>query len=616
MEILGSLLDVDQLVAGYYTPTGVLITVTGVSFQVQRGEIFAIVGESGCGKTTLAAAIYRILKYPGMVFHGKVSLNGTNLLDLREEELREIRMKRISYVPQYAMDALDPVTRVGDFMKRALLEHGFPSDQMDSLIKDKLRLMRLPEKVFNMYPVELSGGMRQRVVLATSLLLDPDLVILDEPTTGLDVVVQYGILKDFKAIQRERGFSTIIISHDLPMIMMLADRVAIMYAGEFVEIGKRDDLLNDPRHPYTSLLLRSVPSIVRRSDRLLSIPGGPPLLTSIPTNCRFNDRCPYRQNICLEKHPILTHNGDPTHLSRCFVTADPNVSLSRMEIGKDFYVMSEELGDVRPIYKHGEVVLTVEGLSKIFMVSKGLLKRAELIAVDDVSFQLKSGVVTALVGGSGHGKSTIARILAGIETQTSGKILVDGVDASSPSFREKMWYKSRVQMVFQDPYSSLDPRHTVKWHIERPLLLHGKVGKGELEGRIKEVLNEVGLRPPERYMEKYPHQISGGERQRVAIGRALAVEPKVLIADEPVSMLDASVRAGVLNLLKGLKRLGVSILYITHDIATVSYIADELMVIYNGKLVERGDVWTVISNPTHEYTKQLIEAVPDPYKRI
>ncbi|BBD73258.1 hypothetical protein HS1genome_1647 [Sulfodiicoccus acidiphilus] len=459
--------------------------------------------------------------------------------------------------------------------------------------------------------------MRQRVVLATSLLLDPELVILDEPTTGLDVLVQYGILKDFKSIQRNKGFSVIIISHDLPMIMMFADRVAIMYAGEFVEVGKRDDLLENPKHPYTYLLLRSVPSLVKRRDRLLSIPGNPPLLTTIPASCRFVDRCPYRVNVCSERHPLLRGDGDPSHFSRCFVTEESKTSVSELPLSDDFYVKTEELENIQPLLPQGQEVLEVEGLTKKFVVSKGFMRKGELLAVDDVSFKLRSGVITALVGGSGHGKSTIARILGGIETQTAGKIVVDGVDCSPPSTREKMWYKSRVQMVFQDPYSSLDPRHTVRWHIERPLILHKKVSsQEELEERIRTTLQGVGLKPPERYMEKYPHQLSGGERQRVAVGRALAVQPKVLIADEPVSMLDASVRAGILNLLKGLKKLGVSILYITHDIATVSYVADELMVIYNGKIVEKGNVWDVVVDPKHEYTKQLIEAVPDPYKRL
>ncbi|TRM86743.1 ABC transporter ATP-binding protein, partial [Sulfolobus sp. C3] len=231
--------------------------------------------------------------------------------------------------------------------------------------------------------------------------------------------------------------------------------------------------------------------------------------------------------------------------------------------------------------------------------------------------QLKKGKIIALVGGSGHGKSTIARVLAGIEEQTSGKIYLEDKDFSSTSKRRSIYYRSRVQMIFQDPYSSLDPRHTVKWHIERPLLLHKKVrNKSELESKIGEILKTVGLKPPEKYLGKYPHELSGGERQRVAIARAISVEPKVLIADEPVSMLDASVRAGILNLLKNFKKLGMSILYITHDIATVSYVADEMMVIYKGKIVESGNVWDIVKNPNHEYTKELISAVPDPYKRI
>ncbi|WP_126451379.1 ABC transporter ATP-binding protein [Sulfodiicoccus acidiphilus] len=610
---MASVMSVKNLVAGYYTPTGVIVTVTGVSFDVNEGEIFAIVGESGCGKSTLAAAIYRLLKPPGKVFHGKVLFHGRDLLELNEEEVRKIRGKEISYVPQYAMDALDPVSKIGKLMKRFLEEHDYNEGEAEREVVEKLKMMRLPEQVVNMYPMELSGGMRQRVVLATSMLLNPRLVILDEPTTGLDVLVQYGILKDLKQVQRQLGFSVIIISHDLPMIMMLADRVSVMYAGELVEVGARDQLLENPKHPYTSLLLRSVPSIMKRRDKLLTIPGSPPLLTSLPKACRFSPRCPFKVDACEEGHPVLAGNS---HTWRCFVTQDGR-DVNSLSLPIDYFGGEEVTEGKTGTASEGDVVMEVRNLTKVFRVGRGLISKEDLVAVNNVSFTLRRNLITALVGGSGHGKSTIARILAGIERQTSGEVFVKGKDYSSFSSRNTREYRSEVQMIFQDPYSSLDPRHTVKWHIERPLRLHGKVKNDEeLESKVREILNVVGLRPAERYVGKLPHQLSGGERQRTAVARALAVEPEVLIADEPVSMLDASVRAGVLNLLKKLKGFGMSILYITHDLATVSYVADEMMVIHNGQIVERGEVWQVINSPSHEYTKALIEAVPDPYKRL
>ncbi|MFP3315923.1 MAG: ABC transporter ATP-binding protein [Caldivirga sp.] len=611
------LLNVRNLTAGYYTPTGgFYFAVTGVSFDVFKNEILAIVGESGCGKSTLALSIYNNLHSPGKVLSGEVLFEGKDLLKMSKEELRSIRMTRISFVPQYAMDSLDPVTKIGDFMKMALREHGYGELEAEKLIREKLSLMRLPPEVVNMYPLELSGGMRQRVVLATSMLLNPDLIILDEPTTGLDVIVQYEILRDLKIIQRKLGFSILIISHDLPLMMMFADRIAVMYAGEIVEIGSKNELLDNPRHPYTYLLLNSVPSIIKRREVLLSIPGNPPLLTSIEPGCRFYDRCPFRLSQCKEELPRYIKLSE-THHSKCFRA---NENFSSLTLKPEYY---EELNiggyksiTSAPSVGSDGVALSVRDLHKVYTVWRGL-RRIKIYAVNGVSFNLRRGVITALVGGSGHGKSTIAKIIAGIEKQTSGSIFLDGKDFSKPSSRNTMEYRSKVQMVFQDPYSSLDPRHTVEWHIRRPLIIHGKVkNENDLKQRVVNLLTLVGLKPPEKYLNRYPHELSGGERQRVSIARALAVEPAVLIADEPVSMLDASVRAGILNVLKMLRNLNLAILYITHDLATVSYIADEVMVIYNGQIVEKGDVKEVIYNPKHEYTKRLIEAVPDPYKEL
>ena len=609
------LMSVKGLVAGYYTPSGFIFAVTGVSFDVYKGEILAIVGESGCGKSTLAMSIYNNLKPPGKILAGSVIFEGQDILKMNSDALNALRMRKLSFVPQYAMDSLDPVTKIGDFMKLALREHGYYGSDADKLILEKLELMRLPREVVNMYPHELSGGMRQRVVLATSMLLNPDLLILDEPTTGLDVIVQYEILRDLKEIQRKLGFSIIIISHDLPLMMMFANRIAIMYAGEIVEIGEKQQLLNDPRHPYTLLLLNSVPSIIRRRKVLLSIPGNAPTLTDIKPGCRFYDRCPFRLSECLSNSPrFINING--SHRSKCFRA---NEKISTIAIRPDYYLdYYEETANDSNVSSNTDhsIILEVKNLHKIYTVWRGL-RRIRIHAVNGVSFELKKGIITALVGGSGHGKSTIAKILAGIEKQTSGQIIVNGIDYSNPSLRASKKYRELVQMIFQDPYSSLDPRHNVRWHIARPLIIHGKAkNEKELNDRIIQLLNIVGLRPPEKYLERYPHELSGGERQRVSIARALAVEPKILIADEPVSMLDASVRAGVLNVFRRLKNMGISILYITHDLATVSYVADEVMVIYNGRIVEKGNVNDVIYNPKHEYTKKLIEAVPDPYKEF
>ncbi|WP_338598962.1 ABC transporter ATP-binding protein [Sulfolobus tengchongensis] len=609
-----SVLDVRELTAGYFTQNGLVVAVTNVNFNVKPNEIVAIAGESGCGKSTLAMAIYGLLKYPAVILKGHVYLNGKDILSMDKDKLRELRMKEFAYIPQFAMDALDPVTKIGDQMIRAALSHGVSESEAHKLVKEKLEIVDLPPNVLNMYPMELSGGMRQRVVIATSILLNPSLIILDEPTTGLDVLVQYEILKDLKKIQRKLGISLLLISHDLSMLMMIADRVAIMYAGEIVEISQREELLKRPSHPYTMLLLNSLPSLIQRRKRLLSIPGNPPLMLSkVPISCRFSDRCPFVMERCKDSHPALVSIGEG-HNVRCLLHQERYTDLSNLSLPPDYYVEEEYIADD---HEQGNIVMKIENLSKTYFVRKKFVFTEAIDAVNNVSFDLKKYTITALIGGSGHGKSTIARILAGLVQQTSGKIYLLGEDVSEYRLRNSMWYKENVQMIFQDPYSSLDPRHNVMWHIERPLLIHKKVSdEKHLQTKISEILKSVGLKPPEKYLYKYPHELSGGERQRVAIARAIAVEPKVLIADEPVSMLDASLRAGILNLLKRFKSSGMSILYITHDIATVSYIADEIMVIYRGKIVEKGKTDEVISNPSHEYTKRLIEAIPDPYKTI
>ncbi|MEB3691182.1 MAG: ABC transporter ATP-binding protein [Caldisphaeraceae archaeon] len=613
------IMKIRNLIAGYYTKSGIVFAVRGVSLDIYKNEILAIVGESGCGKSTLLSSIYRILKPPGKIFNGQVIFNGVDLLKIDEEKLRQMRMKEFSLVPQYAMDALNPVMKIGDYMKSALKDHEISASEAERLIDEKLDLVRLPRDIKNMYPHELSGGMRQRIVIATSLLLNPTLVFLDEPTTGLDVVVQYEILKDVKEIAKKLELSIVVISHDLPLMMMFAERIGIMYAGELVEIGDRDSVLYRPRHPYTMLLIKSVPSLINVRERLYMIPGTPPtLLNNVPNRCSFYDRCPFRFNRCFTERPILKEKDG--RFSRCFLTHEEDVDLNLKPIPKEYY--AEELARDKSLVTFNisgekEKVIEVKDLVKIFTIRTGLITRRPLYAVNGVSFDLKMGSITSLVGGSGHGKSTIARILAGIEKQTSGYIYINGVDVSKLHKRREQWYKSKVQMVFQDPYSSLDPRHNVKWHIERPLLIHKKAkNEKELNEKIRQVMYLVDLKPPEKYLYKYPHELSGGERQRVAIGRAIAVEPLVLLADEPVSMLDASVRAGILNLLGRLKKIGMSILYITHDVATVSYISDYIMVIYRGKIVERGKTMDVIKNPRHEYTKKLISVVPDPYKKI
>lgn len=487
-------------------------------------------------------------------------------------------------------------------------------------------MVMIDHQFINAYPHELSGGMKQRVNLALALALDPKFVLLDEPTTGLDVVVQKSILQNVRRLQAERGFAVLFISHDIGTVLDLSDRILVMYAGRIVEEHQADDLLRDPLHPYTKGLLGSYGDPRAETVRITYVPGRPPDLSRPVSGCAFAPRCPERIESCLSVTPPVTTIGEAR--VACHVAVLQRLGRSEMPAG----VQPTDVGKPTRIFqgpefvktadesvqaRGGDVILTVDNVSKVFTKRRGLTVH-HTQAVTDASFVLRRGEVTALVGQSGSGKSTLARMITGVDSPTSGHITFHGPtgDRHVDGFRgrELRDYRSDVQMVFQDPYSSLNPTKRLGQILARPLVNYRKLSGAELDRRVVELLETVALTPAERFVNRYAYELSGGQRQRVVIARALAVEPELIIADEPISSLDVSIRAEILELLNNLvKERDVGILYITHDLLSARMLADEIIVLSGGRVVEQGPALKVIRDPEDEYTRTLLDAIPNPF---
>ncbi|MDE3130155.1 MAG: ABC transporter ATP-binding protein, partial [Acidobacteriota bacterium] len=470
-----------------------------------------------------------------------------------------------------------------------------------------LDLVGIPRARLRSYPHELSGGMRQRVMIAMALAVEPEVVIMDEPTTGLDVVVQKEILREVLALKAELGFAVLFITHDLSLLLEIADQVVVMYAGQVVESAPTADIRRGGTHPYTRGLLGSFPRLRGPRVKLTGIPGTPPDLRGALSGCPFHPRCAFAQDACLTIDMSLAAvpgSGDG-HVTACPFVA-PGQPLPPAAIALERATGLEDQGAAG-----GELVLAGTDLRKDY----GGGRRHEVVhAVSGVSLELRRGRVVALVGESGSGKSTIAKLLAGQERRTGGAILLDGRELDPSARHEFRRYKSEVQMVFQDPFASLNPLHRVRYHLQRALSVHSvRTGRQPTVAEVDRLLDQVKLNPVEKFRDAYPHELSGGQRQRVSIARALAAEPRVLLADEPVSMLDVSIRLEILDLIGELRsRLQLAILYITHDIASARYFADEILVMHRGEIVERGPAEELVRNPANEYTQLLIASSPDP----
>jgi peptide/nickel transport system ATP-binding protein len=593
--------------------------VRGIDYDLRRGEVLGIVGESGSGKSASATAVTGLLPQHAHI-EGSIKLDGQELVGLDDARMANIRGKRIAMVFQDPLSALTPVYTVGDQLVEAVRVHNDVSKEaaLQRSI-DLLKLVGIPhaDERVKAFPHEFSGGMRQRVMIAMAIANDPDVIIADEPTTALDVTIQAQVLEVLRTAREVTGAAIVMITHDLSVIAGFADRVAVMYAGRIVETGTVDEVFYSPRMPYTMGLLGAIPRADDPGDRpLVPIEGSPPSLVSLPAGCPFAPRCPLVFDTCREVEPALIPVGSPGHRSACHLA-------EKIEAGgwgpADVYPLPDvpEAPMTRVPREEREVVLEAKDLVRHHPLMKGAVFKRQVgsvRAVDGISFDVRDGEVLALVGESGCGKTTTLLEVLELAAPQSGRIVVLGRDVAELGDGERRAMRRNVNIVFQDPLASLDPRLPVSDIIAEPMRTHGMNGD-KIGARIRELLRLVGLNP--EHASRYPQQFSGGQRQRIGIARALALEPELLVLDEPVSALDVSIQAGVINLLEELRaRLGLSYLFVAHDLAVVRHIADRIAVMYLGKIVEIGDVKLVYETPSHPYTQALLSAIPlpDPHK--
>ena len=599
------LLSVRDLRTALYTDTGVVRAIDGIDLDLRRGETFALVGESGCGKSMTALSITRLLPENGRIEGGSVELDGVDLLGLSEARMRDVRGRRIAMIFQEPATSLNPVLTVGRQIVEVIERH---TELRGAAVRK--RVLELLDAVgiadsarrIDEYPFQLSGGMKQRVMIAIALAADPDLLIADEPTTALDVTIQAQVLELLKSLQRERGMAILLITHDLGVVSGVADRVAVMYAGQIVETATREDFFRAPQHPYSQKLFASLPTTAKRGEALDVIAGQVPPLSTDFVGCRFAERCPYAWDRCRIEAPGWT-TIEHAHVVRCHLreqSAAPARPAERAGAPR----VDREATDAN--------LLEVENLQMHFPIRKGLFKRTvgHVKAVDGVSLSVAPGRTLALVGESGCGKTTVGKSILQLIRPTGGAVRFNGVDLTQLKGEALRRRRNEFQIVFQDPYASLNPRMRVGDILAEGLSALGATGaKKGRETRVEQLLEQVGLPAAARY--RYPHEFSGGQRQRIAIARALAVQPRLIVCDEPTSALDVSVQAQILNLLRGLQRdHGLTYLFITHNLAVVEYLADEVAVMYLGRIVERGTVAEVLGAPKHPYTRALLAAVP------
>jgi oligopeptide/dipeptide ABC transporter ATP-binding protein len=570
------ILTVSDLRTYFHTRRGVYRAVDGVSFHLERGEILGIVGESGSGKSVTCFSLMGLIPQPpGCIESGTAMFEGVDLLHCSPKEARAIRGKRISMIFQDPMTSLNPYMRVSDQIIEPLLIHEKIS-RKNALARalSVLEAVGITDaaKRMHSYPHEFSGGMRQRVMIAMALITRPDILIADEPTTALDVTVQAQILALIKKLQREFGMAVIFVTHDLGVVSGLCDRVQVMYAGRIMETADTRTLFRNPQHPYTKALQRCVPALQEKGRPLFTIPGFPPDLSK-----------PISETELLARFDFSSEAATSTAPAPGLKAANTN----------------ETILEVRSVETH------FPGRAA------GLFGKpaAPVRAVDGVSFTVRRGEVVGLVGESGSGKSTLGRTIMQLIPPTAGTVILEGKNLTGGSASDLAGIRRDLQMVFQDPFASLNPRMTIFATLAEPLLVHRVCKSSEVTARVIELMRQVGL--PARDMQKYPHEFSGGQRQRIAIARALALNPKVIIADEPVSALDVSIQAQILNLLADLVRtLDLTLIFISHDLSVVKHISDRIVVMYKGKIVEMGDEIEVMERPRHDYTRTLLAAIP------
>ena len=616
---MNSLLDIEDLETLLHTGDVPIRAVDGLTLSILPGETFALLGESGSGKSMTALSIMRLLPDVGEIVAGQIRINGTDILQLPETAMRKIRGKRISMIFQEPMLSLNPVLTIAEQIEEVLKQHfNLSRPDIDARIRELLEQVGIPDAPRRMheYPFQFSGGMKQRAMIAMALAGEPELLIADEPTTALDVTIQAQVLDLMRKIQQRNHMTVLLITHDLGVVAEMAQRVAVMYAGEIVEVASRDAFFDHPAHPYSQQLFASLPGKHKRDQALAVIQGAVPSLAQQFSGCRFADRCNQVMDICRSTIPEW-HEVSDGHLVRCHLL-NGTVHPPRQPMA---IPARQTAANAQPAPVEPPVLLQVTDLEVYFPIRAGLFKRTvgHVKAVDGVSLTIAAGKTLALVGESGCGKTTIGKSILQLIRPTGGSVRFkehELVSLPRPRLRQ---LRSHFQIIFQDPYSSLNPRMRIIDILEEGMTALGidpsRPGASgdslasSTHQEIDALLQRVGL--PAEVKWRFPHEFSGGQRQRIAIARALAVRPELLICDEPTSALDVSVQAQILNLLKSLQNnLGLAFLFITHNIAVVEYLADEVAVMYLGRIVERGRIDEVLSDPKHPYTQALLSSVP------
>ena len=618
------LLDIQDLHTDIEIRSGVVHALSGVDLHVNPGETLGIVGESGSGKTMTALSLMGLLPQGGRVSSGSIFLDGQDLTKMPLQHKRRLRGTKVGMIFQDPLTSLNPTMKIGLQVCEPLRVHKKMSKK-DALARAVEILKRVgmprPEIVINNYPHQLSGGMRQRVMIAMALVCEPRILIADEPTTALDVTTQMQILDLIDELRDEYQMGVILITHDLGVVAGHTDRVAVMYAGRIVETAPTKTLFTEPKHRYTSSLMAALPErALAAGTKLFSIPGAPPSLTNLPVGCRFASRCLWAGAECVDRYPDLS--GEGFHTYSCFHPVQegdesPAELQAKLEGSAPIDEAVAEPG-AQVVYGEvedtDEVLLDVKEASREYASSgSGFLKRDKGVvsAVDRVSITLKKGETYGLVGESGCGKSTMGRLIAGLEPPSGGAIELGGRDLATLKGRDAVRIHRDVQMMFQDSYAAMDPRMRIDQILAEPMSIQKTGNTRQIAARIMEIIEQVGL--TEEILDRYPHEFSGGQLQRIGFARSLTLAPDLIVADEPVSALDVSVQAQVLNLMKDLQaELGLSYLFISHDLAVVQYMADRIGVMYLGRIVEEGPAKEVVENPKHPYTKALIDSIPVP----